>query len=124
MSEFPCQECGSKKRFHKRGCSLNLKTQEVIRSPQDLPEVGTWYVLYFGIPIGFNTEQGRKTWTPVVELAPVETVIPHGRDYRVTFDMDSAKVFTGKVDGELYTPAVDVIKALRMLADDMERAVK
>ena len=123
MPEFPCDECGSKKRFHKKGCRLNPKTKEVVRSLPDLPAVGGWYVLYFGVPIGFDADHGRKTWSPVVELAPVETVLPHGRDYKITFDMDSAKVFTGKVDGELYTSAGDVVKALRRMADDIERAV-
>jgi hypothetical protein len=103
---------------------LNQKTQEVIRSPQDLPEVGEWYVLHFGIKMEYDIEHGRKTWNPVVELAPVGSAEPHGRDYRVTFDLDNLKMFAGRLDGELYTPAENVIKVLRRMADDMERAVR
>ena len=131
MSEFPCESCGSKKRFHKKDCPVKAKNhvepsevQEQIRTPENVPRLGEWYVLYFGVPKGFNTDTGHQTWNPVVELAPVGSVRNHGRDYLVNFDMDQAKIFTGRVDGELYSPAEDVIKALRRMADDMERAVK
>ena len=120
MSDFPCAECGSKKRFHKKGCSLNPKTQEAIRSPQDLPEVGDWYVVSLRGPVDLDAETGRQIHVLDLIMAPCLSVEPHGRDCRVTFDMERTKQFVTKFPGQLFAKAGDVAKVLHGLAGSLE----
>jgi hypothetical protein len=145
MTEFPCATCGSKKRFHKKGCDFQEKIfihpnqespemlkadmatafiHEVTRTPQDLPQVGEWYVLNLLTPIGYDSVKDCRTYDIEITLAPVSTITPHGRDFRVTFDMEQTKVFKANLAGHLLTRADKVVKALRQMADLVERGAE
>jgi hypothetical protein len=120
VSEFPCETCGSKKRFHKKDCSLQTKPQEVIRSPQDLPEVGGWYVVSLRNLVDLDSATGKQIHVLDVVCAPCLSVEPHGRDYRVTFDMERTKQFVAHFPGQLFAPAGDVAEVLHGLAASLE----
>ena len=183
MSEFPCSECGSKKRFHKNGCSLapgwqkvqempyiecpncNDKTiklkgdqcitcgalylgggkadirgvkpglignmrpikmpeqyrvKEVIRTPQDLPVVGEWYVVSMRSLVDFDSEADKQIHVLDLIVAPCLSVEPHGRDYRVTFDMEKTKQFVSRFPGQLFAKVGEVAKVLHGLAESLD----
>ena len=128
MSEFPCTVCGSKKRFHKKGCSVSdphgdhpcFSTQEVIRAPGDLPQVGDWYVVSFRNTVDLDAAADKQIHVLDVIVAPCLSVETHGRDYRVTFDMERTKQFVAHFPGQLYSKTVDVAKVLHGLAESLE----
>jgi hypothetical protein len=96
--------------------------QEVIRSTAELPKVGDWYVLRFFVPMGFDIARNRKTYAFQVTMAQVQEIRQHGRDFKVLFDMETNyKEFNVQFDGDLFTRADVMAKALRDMADLVER---
>ena len=126
MPDFSCKECGAKPGRggvilqHKKGCSLRAKTQEIIRSPQDIPEVGEWYVVSLRSLVDLDSGTDKQMHVIDVVVAPCLSVESHGRDYRVTFDMESTKDFAVKFPGQLFAKADDVAKVLHTLAENLE----
>ena len=133
MSEFPCSACGAIKRFHRKGCILVNPVKigslepikvpemhEVIRSSAEIPKVGEWYVLNFFVPMSFDIAGNRKTYSLHVSMAPVQSFVQHGRDWRVIFDIDHCKDFEVTFDGDLFTKSDKIVKALRDLAKLIE----
>jgi hypothetical protein len=95
---------------------------EVIRSIAELPKVGDWYVLRFFVPMGFDIARNRKTYAFQVTMAQVQEIRQHGRDFKVLFDMETNyKEFNVQFDGDLFTRADVMAKALRDMADLVER---
>jgi hypothetical protein len=96
--------------------------QEVIRSTAELPKVGDWYVLRFFVPMGFDIARNRKTYAFQVTMAQVQEIRQHGRDFKVLFDMETNyKEFNVQFDGDLFTRADVMAKALRDMADLVDR---
>ncbi|MHB8084271.1 MAG: hypothetical protein ACYDHZ_00395 [Dehalococcoidia bacterium] len=96
------------------------QTQEVIRSSQDKPQVGDWYVVSLRNLVDIDAEADRQIHVLDLIVAPCLSVEPHGRDYRVTFDMERTKQFKAKFPGQLFAKAGDVAKVLHDLAASLE----
>lgn len=105
---------------HKKGCSLRPKTQEVIRTPQEMPVVGEWYVVSLRSPVNRDADTGMQVHVIEVTVAPCLSVDSHGKDYRVAFDMESTKEFSVKFPGQLFAKSGDVAKVLHTLAASLE----
>ena len=137
MKNQICKDCGAKPGRggvilrHKKGCTgdtmiiklpteLVPKTQEIIRSDQDLPEVGKWYMVSLRSLVDFDSVTDKQMQVLDLIIAPCLSVEPHGRDYRVTFDMESTKRFVGQVPGQLFAKAGDVANMLHTLAESLE----
>src|SRR5208283_3250744 len=120
-----CPACGVKPTlsgiyYHEEGCEFfaegikPAENKELIRSTPELPKVGDWYVLRFFVPMGFDIEQNRKTYSIQITMAQVQEIRQHGRDFKVMFDMETNyKEFTVQFDGDLFTKADKMAKALR-----------
>lgn len=59
MSEFPCQECGSKKRFHKKGCSMvdSAKVNNTTTISKEMQKCGN---CYYYIPVHGGMSECRR----------------------------------------------------------------
>jgi hypothetical protein len=72
--------------------------------------------------MGFDIARNRKTYAFQVTMAQVQEIRQHGRDFKVLFDMETNyKEFNVQFDGDLFTRADVMAKALRDMADLVER---
>ena len=94
--------------------------KEVIRTPGDLPAVGDWYVVSFRNTVDLDAATDKQIHALDVIAAPCLSVEAHGRDYRVTFDMERTKQFTAHFPGQLFAKAGDVAQVLHGLAANLE----
>lgn len=95
-------------------------TKEVIRPPHELPEVGKWYVVSQRSLVDYDAVTDKQMSVLDLIIAPCLSVEPHGRDYRVTFDMESTKQFVSRFPGQLFAKAEDVANVLHTLAESLE----
>lgn len=99
------------------------KTREVIREPATLPKVGEWYINRLETVVDLDKEGNQQTVLSVLYL-PVESIAPHGRLSKVTFDHDRAKVAFAAFPANMFMTARETAKKLRDMADMIEKGVK